>query len=688
MYAKLIVAAFYDQLIPEQHDGWSERDKIIPLPGRDEGYAKIQLVGTTGAGKTTIVRQILGTDPKKERFPSTSASRTTTCDLEIILAEGDFCGVVSFLPREQVRQYVIDCVTAAVSGHLEDRSPEEVSRRLMEHNEQRFRLNYILGSVNPPRLAAHDDLFDEEAEDDLDEDDSEVTDEERNQYADRIGIFLSEVERLALRQQPKVASIAHDLGISLDNATNQDRDVIQELVEEELLRDEDFHVLVDEILDEVELRFDHIPSGDLVRSREGWPTTWSVRLPVDKRQAFLRAVNRFSSNYAPDYGKLLTPLVEGIRVVGPFRPEWFDGEMPRLVLLDGQGIGHVADSTSSISTRITSRFQTADVILLVDNAAQPMQAAPIAVLKTLSASGHESKLVLCFTHYDEVKGDNLPDFAAKRTHVIGAFYNAVHAIGRASGRDTERSLSRLDPDRIFCLAKIQSQLSEGAHSTRREFKKLLGFFSSSIEPQKPFEYHPVYDLTDLVLAIQKATQEFHDRWKGVLGMSVVAWQTIKALTRRISVFHRDEYGNLRPVADLIHLLQNQISLFLSEPGDWSPRSPSENDSDAKDEAISRVKQEVSRRLHSLSHRRIIDERLSGWAKAYEPRGIGSTKVRAREIIALYELAAPVPNEMPGPDTREFIHKMRDLVAESIEAGDGKLRGWKPDPDAAKLGPLK
>src|SRR5258708_3774960 len=49
-----IVAAFYDHISPEKRDGWADRENRIPLPTKDDGYAVVQLVGTTGAGKTTV----------------------------------------------------------------------------------------------------------------------------------------------------------------------------------------------------------------------------------------------------------------------------------------------------------------------------------------------------------------------------------------------------------------------------------------------------------------------------------------------------------------------------------------------------------------------------------------------------------------------------------------------------------
>ena len=45
------------------------------------------------------------------------------------------------------------------------------------------------------------------------------------------------------------------------------------------------------------------------------------------------------------------------------------------------------------------------------------------------------------------------------------------------------------------------------------------------------------------------------------------------------------------------------------------------------------------------------------------------------MVTLYEEAAPVPNEMPGPDTNEFLFELRELIAESVIDGGGSLRGW-------------
>src|SRR6266498_2926977 len=77
IFDRKVVEDFYKGIEAKIEDPWKVRDEGIPLPGIDEGYAKTMLVGGTGGGKTTLLRQIIGTDFKKERFPSISTAKTT-----------------------------------------------------------------------------------------------------------------------------------------------------------------------------------------------------------------------------------------------------------------------------------------------------------------------------------------------------------------------------------------------------------------------------------------------------------------------------------------------------------------------------------------------------------------------------------------------------------------------------------
>ena len=64
--------------------------------------------------------------------------------------------------------------------------------------------------------------------------------------------------------------------------------------------------------------------------------------------------------------------------------------------------------SQSISTSLTRRIESTDASCWSTTPPSPMQAAPVAAMKELITSGSASKLLLVFTHFDEVKGDNLP----------------------------------------------------------------------------------------------------------------------------------------------------------------------------------------------------------------------------------------------------------------------------------------
>ena len=680
-YDRIIVAAFYDSIKPDKRDGRQEREKIIPIP-IDDGYSVAQFVGATGSGKTTIVRQLLGTDPKNERFPSTSASKTTVADLEAIFSEGDFQAVISFMSRNNAGFYIGECVKAAANEYLNGSTEEKIIQCLMQSNDMRFRLNYILGSLDVPKLDDSPELSDEnEEEEDVTQGETEITDTDKERFQQKLQSYLKRVKELAKKIKDEIVDkIVADNNINEENATPSDRNALLELVEEEFSVREEYHVILDDILDEILSRFDNLPYGTIKKDRDEWPKIWEYK--TDNREIFLKAVNRFSSNYAPDFGKLLTPLVEGIRVSGPFKPEWDSSEeLPRLVLLDGQGIGHTADSVSSVSTNITDRFPLADTIILVDNAAQPMQAASLAVMKTVLTSGHGSKLAICFTHCDSVSGDNLQDSKAKKNHIKSSLDNAIKIISQSLEPGAERTISHNLNERLFYLSNIQKTLPEKSRYTRDEFSKLIKIFKKSIPPQKPASYHPVYDVANLVLAVQKATQEFHERWKGILDLGnrssvgKAHWAKIKALTLRIAYYKVNEYDSLRPVADLIQYLQTHLSIFLANPVEWKSKGTSQADGqEKKDIILDEIKKSVFQKLHVLTEQRLVEGQLNRWGKAYQYRGNGSTFDRAQEVDGIYESAAPVPKEMPGPD-KEFLLDLRKIVREAIDEMGGQVLEW-------------
>lgn len=675
-----IVSIFYDGINAKLADPASIRDEVIPLPTREDGYTRTLLLGSTGAGKTTLLRQLIGSHPDKERFPSTSTARTTIFDTEIVLAPAPYRAVVSFLPADQVRFYIEECVVAAVSAAAEGNNEALILRRLLEHSEQRFRLSYILGTLSEAEDEEDDEeLADEEETEPLaDESTPLLSAEDREEAQKTLRDFLGRIIDAA---RSVGGNIANEFGLDVTSLKPADRDAFLDMLEHELHDNEDTQHIVDDIFAEVKARFDLIEkTGACERDRTGWATRW--HLTSDDRTSFIKAVNWFSSNYARAFGRLLTPIVQGLRVAGPFRPAWQD-ESPRLVLMDGEGLGHTAESVASLPTSLTKRYEAADAILLVDNAIQPLLAGPQAALRSLVASGNEDKLVLVFTHFDQVKGDNLPTTDLKRNHVLAQLDGTIKSLDGVLGPYAVRSLRRALDGRVFFVANIHEVVPDRARYTRAQLGSIVTTLEAAIAPPPPVDATPVYDLAHLILAVRSATDNFHEQWNARLGFAYSAairpehWTRVKALSRRFAFQWADEYDNLRPVADLIKLLSERLNAFIASPRAWEPSQP---DEEGWSRAVGAVAREFFTRLHELVGTRLFRDQLVAWAQAYGESSAGSARRRANHIRGIYEDAAPIPGEVPVPEATEFLDAVRDMFRQAAEAAGAKvLDGAHPQP---------
>lgn len=628
------------------------RERLLPLPTVvDDDYRQVLLLGTTGAGKTTVVRQLLGTDPVADRFPSTSTAKTTVADSEIIMADGPYRAVVTFFPRREVLNHIHECGYRAALSILHGDDANSIRGNLLDHEQQRFRFSYILGRATEPseldsELTEFDDEFDTydefgepefgDASDSTDTFDAGPGRLPSIDLDATNAVISSAITGLRHLVDEHATTINNDLG-----ATHDDAQTVAELIEDELehtLRsDRRFDAIMESLLAEMEQRFDALSLGSIERDDNGWPQNWTWE--SDDRSAFLRAVNRFSSNYAPLFGHLLTPLVDGIRVEGPFRPTWWsEGDIPRLVLIDGEGLGHTPKSATSLSRAVAERINDVDAVLLVDNAAQPMQAAPAAAVRSILTSGNTDKLIFCFTHFDEVIGDNLSSPKERADHVLGSVNNLLATIGDDFGPRAERALNRrLDDNRVF-LGGIDKPLSfrnANGKQSIKHFRRLAELLDQVIRRPELGPSRPVYEKATLERAIAAGIHAFHGRWDALFGLATDRevkkenWTRIKALNRRFAEGSADEYRELRPVADLREFIKEEIYKQLETPADWVGRRP--DDPIILTGVIDEFSNGIASRLSEPISERLSDLAQSSWQESLEFHGVGSTKVRAEHI---------------------------------------------------------
>ncbi len=470
----------------------------------------------------------------------------------------------------------------------------------------------------------------------------------------------------------------------------EDQAAAQDSLEKTLQTLPDFAELVSDIMDKLRKRFDQLDEG-LSRLPGGWPASWVFT--SNDRDKFIYTIRRLSSNWAAAFGTLLTPLVDGIRIRGPFAPR-FSNREHRLVLLDGEGLGHAKDSAAALTSRIASRFDQVDVILLVDTATMPMLETPTSVISIVAASGHYDKLAIAFTSFDLLKGqDNLPTFADKQDHVMGTVNQALDSLRKIVGDVVIRSISRNIDERCFMLSYIDRSITDKNSRPAAELLRLLNHCekvgradaTSSTEPVKVYPAdgasvspRPVYKLDPLRFAIESAAEKFHRRWDAVLDLGGARdvepahWNEVKALNRRV-VEHRDnyEFKDLKPVADLVKYLATSITRYLSETLQWESRQLSEKEIEV---TLGRIQREVFKGLEPLAKERLMNAAYDLWEKALDLSGLGSITKRAKYIRKIYQENVPIPEPELTFDYRAnaLARELESLVRKAIEAVGGVL----------------
>ena len=680
----MVVGAFFDGLQAEKPSSKECREAKIPLPTAEQGYARVMLVGSTGAGKTTLLRHLIGSDHRRDRFPSTSTARTTTADIEIITGgayNGSFQAAITFLSEHEVRSSIEECLETASLHVVRNSEDSEIAAALLEHPEQRFRLSYPLGGwqqespgsqTEPSQGDLEYEYEDESAEPASILEESEIVSGEDLARNNRcLANFVTRAKEVATAVGKEIETVRGELQ-RLDNA-NERQDWLDAFTEA-LYNHDSFKQLSLDIVETVKSKFDLISEGAFEFSTTGWPILWYY--DSSDRETFLRQVRWFASNHHQQFGRLLTPLVDGIRARGYFQPDHpaLRDRNRKLVLLDGEGLGHSAKEATSISTRVTECFAEATMILLVDSAQSPMQAASLELLRTVGHSGHAYKIAVAFTHFDQVKGDNLRSYQQKRDHVAAAIGNAIVSLRQSAGAPVTSVLEQRLSEHSYYFGSLEQQTDRIPRGFVRDIGGLLMQMQCSAAPIEQVEAAPLYNIARLELMLRDATDGFKEPWLARLGLryseglSKEHWTRIKALCRRIANLWDNQYKELRPVSDFVRELQKGVSRWLDQPAGWI----GEPHRDHRQATIDSIRREVFGAIHQLAERRLITKQTDGWQEAFFYRGTGSARHRAVRMERIYAEAAPSVSSVMDQLDHRFAEEVTKIVHDAIRKAGGAL----------------
>ncbi|MEZ5234478.1 MAG: GTPase domain-containing protein [Acidimicrobiales bacterium] len=525
------------------------RQKWIPTATPQHGYRRVLVIGTTGSGKTTLIRQLLGTSV--ERVPATSSAKTTTVDTEVVPAPGDYYAVATFMSRDEVRARVEDNLVAAALA-LELQRPERVAAfKLFEHEDQRLRLPYVLGDPGPGPS-----------------------------WHEPYASILGRLGELAA---------APGRGVSADDEV---------ALEEWYRADATIDAMADELVARIEQAILRLVGGQFVRGEGNWPDVWRVQ--HSDRAAFFDALRQVSSNEAALFGRLLTPIVNGLRLRGPFIPAWAPAPL-RVTITDSEGLGHIAETAAALPSTLVERFDEVEAIVLVDNGSQPMQAASQAALRRIATAGHLGKVIICFTHLDQVGGPNIQWEHQRQALLHHSLEQALGGLASALGPAGRSTLKQLADERTFYLGSLDRDLD--LHADRPMIEELHRLVTVLHQPDAtavPVEPSRLR-AEQLVEAVRQTFGEFCGRWGNRLGQraggAAVHWNTLKAFAGRVAQGSAEEYGELRPVAELAAILADHLNRAAAGQG-WG----SEPTADLSDAFLREVNRSVlaSARAHLIT----------------------------------------------------------------------------------------
>lgn len=418
--------------------------------GNEPTCRTVLLIGTTGSGKTTVLRQLLGTNPVTEKFPATSPNKTTVATTTVRLRRNTpYSARVRFHDEAYVCSLLRDNVRRAVALAVSGRSQAEVARALLDHPQQGFRLTQLIDS----RQLSRDDGSSEDYR------------------------FLRDCVD-ALRgvcgpSSPSRMAILRDVEMSFPSLVDSRPSVSARIVES----------FVGELMTYVRHKIAVVSRGGWSGVR-GFPAecSWSGH----DRNLFMERLRPFASNEVARFGSLLTPLVSGIDVAGPFYPDWFPFSQWRpLQLVDTQGLGHTAESATQVPLALRRWLRTAEAVVLVDNAKQPVQASAAVVMEEMARAGLTDKVHYAFTHMDQICGDNLDDDAfEQRRHVYASLRQTIASLRPTIGTDAAKALEARCRTHTFYLGNCHAPLDpllEDHLVTRDELRRLLASLMAPLD---------------------------------------------------------------------------------------------------------------------------------------------------------------------------------------------------------------
>ncbi|WP_196888835.1 AAA family ATPase [Aureivirga sp. CE67] len=314
---------------------------------------KIYLLGTTGAGKTSLVQHILGTS--KDSFPSTGQNRTTTVITEYVICKksSSFKATIIFKNTLDISESIEDIVKEALINALKNKNEEENEEEIIQEleydleqsSDQKFNLKFLLEKELINKIAKK--LYD-------------IVIDNHNENIEEIFDDKGNITHI-------INNIIEFIFNEIKNTFNKNHNF-------------NFNLFDDEIL--------------------------KINSIEDKRSFILKMKNLLGNKYGS-----ISPLVEYCRIEGNLLSDKIKEDLGDFILIDGEGIGHsIKEITNELSTRHYDFFKYCNNIVLVENSTNPFNSGGKTAIESIYLNGYQDKLKLVFSKTDELNVSDLNSY--------------------------------------------------------------------------------------------------------------------------------------------------------------------------------------------------------------------------------------------------------------------------------------
>jgi len=441
---------------------------ISPVP---IDLPKLYLLGDTGAGKTTIIRKILGTEESK--FPTTRQTRTTVAPTEYVISKDiEYDVTVALKPIGEVEGYIDEILREAITRFQKDKQKDKIIKNLRQTSDQRFRLYYLLS----------------------------------NEFSDGVATKIIELSPLIDKKvegyQNEFPDDQEETGIFVEFALNE--------------LGERYSSILRDIVTEIQGKVALVCAGETLGK------TWKVhKYSEENKTLFIAKCKEILSSESNS----ISPLIEYARIRGNLAAEWLkDGT--EAVIIDGEGIGHDTKEAGQLSSRHYDYFYRADAILLIEESKKPFVAGGKSALRSIFERGYRDKLLILFTKLDEVEPYDVdsPTNNDRIAEVNDGLNNVLSSL-KEDGIQID-----LSDNGVFYLGGLKDEGIDAnsinqINSILAHTRKLLGFKRSFIKPE--------YDFEMLSAFLVESTKKFNELYQSMLGSQ--HWKTIEAFSRRMDM---------------------------------------------------------------------------------------------------------------------------------------------------------